>query len=137
MADPSVSKAASQPLTLPSSFSPDTLDALTALAVELSRVRTGLVQASSGEPPSQQQQQQQQPPLAIKDVPGVTDAIKHKIQRARATVKGLPDMSRGIQEQEQEMRELEEKIEKQRRVLEGLREKGESRGEGTGDKMEM
>lgn len=134
MADPSVSKAASQPLTLPPSFSPDTLDALTALAVELSRVRTGLVQASSTEPQSQQQQQQ---PLAIRDVPGVTDAIKHKIQRARATVKALPDMTRGIEEQEEEMRELEAKIERQRKVLEGLREKGESRGEGNGDKMEM
>lgn len=33
----------------------------------------------------------------------------------------LPDMDRSIEEQEEEIRELEEKIKKQRRVLEQLK----------------
>lgn len=41
------------------------------------------------------------------------------IQNARLAVAELPDMDRTIEEQEAEMRELEERIEKQR---DGLRE---------------
>lgn len=39
-------------------------------------------------------------------------------------VKELPDMDRSVEEQEVEIRELEEKIRRQREVLVGLREVG-------------
>jgi hypothetical protein len=116
-------------LALPPSFSPDSLDALTSLAHDLTRVRAGLLQASDPTAPQQSQGDQNKQPLAIKDVPGATDAIKHKIQRARAAVRALPDMERGLEEQEKEVRELEGRIERQREVLEGLRERGEGRME--------
>ena len=59
-------------------------------------------------------------------------------------VKELPDMDRSVEEQEVEIRELEEKIRRQREVLVGLREVGlqakrerEQRGkEGGTDVME-
>lgn len=141
MAD-ATTKTASRPTLalLPPSFSPDSLDVLTSLAHDLARVRAGLLlQAAASDPnPSSQSQQQPGPaqPLAIKDVPGATDAIKHKLQRARAVVKGLPDMGRGLDEQEREVRELEERIQRQRGVLLGLRERGERRGDRE-EKMEM
>lgn len=46
--------------------------------------------------------------------------IKQMIQNARLAVAELPDMDRTIEEQEAEMRELEERIEKQRDVLRGF-----------------
>ncbi|KAK0384602.1 hypothetical protein NLU13_8688 [Sarocladium strictum] len=142
MADATTKTASPPTLTLlPPSFSPDSLDVLTSLAHDLARVRAGLLlQAAASDPNPSSQSHQQQPgpaqPLAIKDVPGATDAIKHKLQRARAVVKGLPDMGRGLDEQEREVRELEERIERQRGVLLGLRERGERRGDGE-EKMEM
>jgi len=39
-------------------------------------------------------------------------------------VKELPDIHRSVAEQEQEIQELEERIARQRRVLEGLRDVG-------------
>jgi hypothetical protein len=39
-------------------------------------------------------------------------------------IKELPDMSRSVEEQEVEIRELEEKIRRQREVLVGLRDVG-------------
>jgi len=39
-------------------------------------------------------------------------------------VKDLPDMERSVEEQQEEIRELEEKIRTQQRVLEGLVERG-------------
>ena len=53
-----------------------------------------------------------------------TDSLRHKIQKARAEAKALPDMNRSIEEQEEEMTELEEKIEKQKEVLSMLAELG-------------
>jgi hypothetical protein len=42
------------------------------------------------------------------------------LQKARAAVEALGDMDRGIEQQEEEIRALEEKCEKQREVLRGL-----------------
>jgi RNA polymerase II transcription mediator complex subunit 9 len=47
-------------------------------------------------------------------------AIKLRLRAARVTVEALGDMNRGIEEQEEEIRALEEKCEKQREVLRGL-----------------
>lgn len=124
------------PLALPSSFSPDTLDALTSLAAELTRVRAHLLAATNELPPQQPSQASAAEQLSVKDVPGATDGIKHKVQRARkAVVEELPDMKRTREEQEREMKELEGLIERQREVLRGLREMGE--GFGKGERMEM
>lgn len=74
-------------------------------------------------------------PASLREVSAQTDALKHKLQRARVQVKALPDMGRGLEEQEEEMRELEERIRVQRSVLEGLKEKGARFG-SEGEKME-
>lgn len=148
------------PLALPPAFSPDTLDVLTELYNVLQKVH---------ETARESLQNQEQDPsaaaaapklptststpsasavatvggdgkrLTFKDVPNATDGIKHKLQRAREQVRGLPDMSRTVAEQDAEMRELEARIEKQRALLERLREEGLAFGKNdapTGDRME-
>ncbi|KAG4028766.1 hypothetical protein MFRU_019g00550 [Monilinia fructicola] len=80
-------------------------------------------------------------PLNIKDIYTATDGIKHKLQKARASVKGMPDMHRTIEDQEEEIRECEEKIRQQKEVLNllknvGLSMKKEREERGSGDKME-
>ena len=112
------------PLALPSAFSPDDLDALTELSLILTKVRAG-IQASNGlnasaGPGSSGQPQQ----LSFKEVPGATDSLKHKLQRAKAQTAALPDMDRTIAEQEEEIQELHVKIEKQKVLLAMLKETG-------------
>lgn len=62
--------------------------------------------------------------LALKDVPTATDGLKHKLQRARAQIRQLPDMNRTVAQQEVEAEELERRIASQREVLRALREVG-------------
>ena len=62
--------------------------------------------------------------LTLKDVPTATDALKHKLQRARTQIRELPDMDRTIAQQEEEMAELEGRIARQRDMLRALREVG-------------
>lgn len=62
--------------------------------------------------------------LTVKELPAATDNIKHKLQRARAAVKTLPDVHRSIAQQEAEIRELEERRRKQIAMLARLREEG-------------
>ncbi|MCJ1375882.1 hypothetical protein MMC20_007120 [Loxospora ochrophaea] len=50
------------------------------------------------------------PALSPKDLATEAAAIKIKIQKARAAVQGLPDVERTIEEQQEEIRELEDKI---------------------------
>lgn len=70
-----------------------------------------------------------------------TDALKHRFQRARNLIRtALPDLDRGIPDQEAEIRALEARIDRQRDVLDKLREVGAQlavlQGEGEGDRME-
>lgn len=128
------------PLALPAAFSPDDLDPLTELAVVLAKVRAH-IQASNGIAPgatpggpSSGGQQ-----LSFKDVPGATDALKHKLQRARAQVAALPDMDRSAADQRVEISELEARIASQTALLERLREGGVRFGKEdgvSGEKME-
>ncbi|KAF7553153.1 hypothetical protein G7046_g7173 [Stylonectria norvegica] len=130
-------------LALPPDFSPDTLDALSELSIVLAKVRAG-IQASTGITtgatpggPSSNGQT-----LSFKDVPGATDGLKHKLQRARDNVKALPDMDRSIEEQTREMTDLEARIEKQRALLQRLRDEagGKNAKEDSaavGDKMDV
>jgi hypothetical protein len=50
--------------------------------------------------------------------------LKSGLKKARALVALLPDMGRGTEEQQEEIRELEERIKEQRGVLRGLKAMG-------------
>ncbi|EMR65590.1 hypothetical protein MGN70_008859 [Eutypa lata] len=98
-------------------------------------------------PPSQTTQtpgagsgEQQQRELSLKEIPAAADALKHRFQRARAQIKTLPDMGRGVDEQRAEMAVLEARLAKQREVLARLRDVGvrfaaeaSRRGDDNGD----
>ncbi|KAL2117429.1 hypothetical protein VTJ04DRAFT_7089 [Mycothermus thermophilus] len=47
------------------------------------------------------------PPLSLKDLPAATDPLRHKLQRARAAVRALADVQRGLAQQEAELASLE------------------------------
>lgn len=47
------------------------------------------------------------PLLSVKELPAATDHLKHKLQRARAAVRGLADVRRSIAQQEAELARLE------------------------------
>ena len=51
-------------------------------------------------------------PLRLKDLPSAAAPIKLKITKAKAIVEGLPDIDRTIEEQEVEIRELDERVRK-------------------------
>ncbi|KAK6206732.1 hypothetical protein QIS74_13220 [Colletotrichum tabaci] len=141
------------PLELPSTLSPDALDTLTELTGILTRLRAAIQTSGSvggitgatpagtgaGATPNPLGGASPNAPLSLKDVPAQTDALKHKLQRARTQMRQLPDMDRSISEQEEEISQLEERIRMQREVLDRLRELGVQFGHeegGTGDKME-
>ncbi|KAK7707576.1 hypothetical protein SLS64_007095 [Diaporthe eres] len=71
--------------------------------------------------------------LSTKDLTAATDPLKHKIQRARAAVHTLPDITRTIPEQEAEIKEWQDKIESQRKVLQQLKEFGIQFSHGSTD----
>jgi hypothetical protein len=119
------------PLALPSTLSPDDLDAVSELSIVLAKVRAGIqssngLSTGTGATPGGVNTHGQQ--LSFKDVPGATDGLKHKIQHARAQVRALPDMERSLEEQNKEIKELEARIQKQRVLLETLRRGGASFG---------
>ncbi|KAK2792265.1 hypothetical protein FQN52_003742 [Onygenales sp. PD_12] len=87
--------------------------------------------------PSQPQPQQQQPPtrsapidttavaqLDPKLLLSEASAVKIRIQKAKAALEGLPDMRRGVEEQEVEIEELERRIERLRGVVGELGRRG-------------
>ncbi|KAI1332460.1 RNA polymerase II transcription mediator complex subunit 9-domain-containing protein [Xylariaceae sp. FL0255] len=79
--------------------------------------------------------------LTLKEIPVATDTLRHRFQRARALIKTqLPDLDRGIPDQEVEIRALEARIERQRDTLFKLRDVGArlgiETGQGEGDRME-
>ncbi|KAK6536251.1 hypothetical protein TWF281_000494 [Arthrobotrys megalospora] len=61
------------------------------------------------------------PPIEPKDVDAEASRIRIKIQKARAILNDLPDITRSIGQQEDEIKALEEKIRKQREVLGRIR----------------
>ncbi|KAK1673966.1 RNA polymerase II transcription mediator complex subunit 9-domain-containing protein [Colletotrichum godetiae] len=146
------------PLELPPTLSPDALDTLTELTGILTRLRTAIQTSGSSSvvgglttgatpagtgpgatPNPLGSAASPNAPLSLKDVPAQTDALKHKLQRARTQMRTLPDMERTVDEQEEEIKELEERIRMQREVLDRLRDAGVKFGHdegGRGDKME-
>ncbi|MCJ1410134.1 hypothetical protein MMC19_004219 [Ptychographa xylographoides] len=64
------------------------------------------------------------PTLSPKDLAAEAVAIKIKIQRARAALDALPDMDRTVEEQEEEIHELRERIGAQKAVLRDVAKAG-------------
>lgn len=122
------SRSTPQPPSITEKLSPDSIDTLPVLSALLSRLQQSSTTSTStaGSPPSASPSQaiSGTGALTIKDIPIASDEIKHKLQKSRTQVKELPDIDRTIPEQELEIKELEEKIAKQRQVLESLREIG-------------
>ncbi|KAE8449968.1 hypothetical protein EG329_007107 [Mollisiaceae sp. DMI_Dod_QoI] len=135
---------------LPDGLSPDCLDTIPVLSSILSRLQppqnANNAASATGSPPAATPKDLAEGtgPLTVKEIPLAADKIKSKLQTARLQVKQLPDMERSVSEQEQEIRELEDKISKQRAALAQLKEAGvaikrerEQRGrEGGADLME-
>ncbi|KAH7029159.1 RNA polymerase II transcription mediator complex subunit 9-domain-containing protein [Microdochium trichocladiopsis] len=149
------------PLGLPAGLNPDALDTLSDLASVLTRLRgtgggtsststqnhtagpssttstiTGATTSGSTTTTAAGG-----PPLALKDLPGQSDQLRHRFQKARALVRTLPDMERSTAEQEVEIAALEAKIARQKETLEKLKALGNkfaatSRDDGDGDRME-
>ncbi|KAK4497289.1 hypothetical protein PRZ48_011739 [Zasmidium cellare] len=63
---------------------------------------------------------QHQQPLNPKDLPTAALEIKGLIRNALREVEKLPDVERGVEEQEEEIAELEERVRRQREMLRGL-----------------
>ncbi|KAI1139386.1 hypothetical protein F5Y05DRAFT_346233 [Hypoxylon sp. FL0543] len=150
-----------QILAMPEGLNPDTLDTLTELAVLLNRLRTPTSTTSgatpaptpSQPPPSQKPSQSQAQTnngattttvtgeLSLKEIPPAADVLKHRFQKARALVRSLPDMDRGVREQEAEIAALEARLARQRDMLTKLREMGArlaaapEQDEGESDRM--
>jgi hypothetical protein len=126
------SQSQSQPQSLPDSLSPDSIDAIPVLSALLSRLQTPTSTSSTsttGDTPaapadSNPNKSDDDGPIAIKDFPKRMDSMKRKLQRARVAAKELPDIERTVKEQQEEIRELEERIRMQTGVLEGLRGEG-------------
>ncbi|PWY87934.1 hypothetical protein BO94DRAFT_58983 [Aspergillus sclerotioniger CBS 115572] len=57
------------------------------------------------------------PPLEIKDLPTEASSIKIRIQKAYAVVDSLPDVDRSVADQEEEIKELENRIAKLNSVI--------------------
>ncbi|KAK6078456.1 hypothetical protein SCUP515_04480 [Seiridium cupressi] len=130
----------SQPnLDLPVNFSPDQLDITTELSALLSRLRTpvnlpGVSTSTTGQTPAaptpsqqpsgSQSQSQSTGDISLRDFPASTDHLRLKLQGAKTAVLALPDMDKSIVEQEAEIRQLEDKIRRQREQIAALREKG-------------
>ncbi|KAJ5629068.1 hypothetical protein N7490_011296 [Penicillium lividum] len=57
------------------------------------------------------------PPLDVKDLPIQTSSVKIRIQKARAVVEGLPDIHRSVEEQQNEIAELEDRVARLQSVI--------------------
>ncbi|RPA95977.1 hypothetical protein L873DRAFT_1812063 [Choiromyces venosus 120613-1] len=58
--------------------------------------------------------------LELKDVDHESSHIRLKMEKARAMVANLPDVDRSLEEQKKEIRDLEERIEKQRGMIKAV-----------------
>ncbi|KAI9777685.1 MAG: hypothetical protein M1839_008604 [Geoglossum umbratile] len=103
---PSASTPAPPDTQIPPLPPPQTFDILAPLHALLSK----LLPAAPDAPPSLDPQH-----LATE-----AGAIKLRLRAARVAVEALGDMDRSVEEQEEEIKTLEEKCEKQREVLKGL-----------------
>jgi hypothetical protein len=127
---------ASAPLSLPP---PQTFDILPALHELLARIALhqgdspfDTTSSTLSESVAEGTSYTELVPLAPKDLPTAVLEIKTRIRAALRAVEGLPDVDRSLEEQKEEIRELEERITRQKEVLAGLKNVGERRVDGTG-----
>lgn len=69
-------------------------------------------------------------PLSPKELTTQAQAVKARIRKAVAAIAKLGDVERGTEEQEEEIRELEERIGRQKEMLRGLGVRAEALREG-------
>ncbi|KAL1892923.1 hypothetical protein Cpir12675_004332 [Ceratocystis pirilliformis] len=117
------------PMALPETLSPDFLDTVSDLAVTLERLQSILNPHADpslpNNPPGQDSVDPDAPkPILAKDLPTVTDPLKHKLKKARTQVVLLPDMNRTIEDQQEEIADLEKRIRKQQQILEKFKAGG-------------
>lgn len=72
--------------------------------------------------------------ITLRDFPASTDHLRLKLQEAKSVVLALPDMDKSVAQQELEIRQLEDRIRRQREQLAALRERGNAFA--TTDRME-
>ncbi|KAF2815327.1 uncharacterized protein BDZ99DRAFT_567192 [Mytilinidion resinicola] len=128
-ATPSSTPAPPAPPPLPS---PSSFDILPPLHTLLTRLLTTTAQPADPNPthtvdPEAANQ------LDIQGLPSEATKLKLKLQRARMAVMALPDVGRAIEEQEEEIGELEERVRGLKAVLEGLGKGGGIKVEEAGD----
>lgn len=120
---PSTSQQNSYPATLPS---PSTFDILPPLHALLARLLLPPSQTTFSPSTITSSPALAHPanttPLTPKDLATAASPVKIKIQKARAVVRGLPDIERSIEEQECEIAELESEVQRAREVIRGMRE---------------
>ena len=104
---PSASPPTATATTIP--IPPSTFDILPQLHALLSR----LLPDSTLDPSA--------PPLDPQNIASEASALKLRLQKAQAAVEALPDMDRSVEEQAGQIRELEERIRRQREVLAGIK----------------
>ncbi|KAK4447716.1 RNA polymerase II transcription mediator complex subunit 9-domain-containing protein [Podospora aff. communis PSN243] len=132
---------------LPPNLSPDSIDTLTELTAILTRLRASqTASASSTIPPPAAGSVTGTTPLpssslqsgtfGVKELPAATDNLKHKLQRARAAVRTLPDVARSVEQQERDIAELEARRREQLAMLARIKAVGleQSKGED-GERM--
>jgi hypothetical protein len=98
---------------------PATFDILPPLHELLSRLVANDPEASLTAEPSSPTYQNLEP-LAMHQLAGEVSSVRSRIRRARAAVESLPDMDRTVEEQEEEIKLLQDRITKQTAVLKGL-----------------
>lgn len=115
--------------SLPPGLNADAIDVVPILTAILSRIpdlTSAPLATAAGSPPAEATPSQISGTgtLAYKNIVLATDEMKHKLQNARRQIKELPDVDRTLKEQEEEIRQLEDKIRRQRSVLGNLRKTG-------------
>ncbi|KAK0673691.1 RNA polymerase II transcription mediator complex subunit 9-domain-containing protein [Cercophora samala] len=127
------------PLPLPPSLSPSDLDTLPPLLPLLHTLRSALSSSTSSSQPTAKpppvtgvtgttplptSNPQTTLPFTTKELASSTDPIKHKLQRARHSIRQMEDISRLIPQQENEIAQLEKRRKKQAEMLAKIKEEG-------------
>jgi mediator complex subunit MED9 len=105
------------PITI-DDISPALFDIVPPLERLLSRL---LIPSGDGTAPVSQDEPEYKRPLDISQLDAAANPIRAKFRKLRQMIPRLPDIDRTVEEQEEEIGEIEARIERQRGMLEGLR----------------